>query len=187
MRFKHLLIAAVFAMSTLLPKSGTAALFIEPYLGYQFAGSISSNNLDFGDYKGLGGGARAAIQIIDLLYVGADFSYYPSLGFSSGNNTSLDGGASQTRLGAVAGVSIPVLPLRFWLGYNFIDKISQSNTTLDGSSFKLGAGLKLVPLVSLNLEYFFTNNGSASVNDISTDIDATGKALVFSVSLPLSL
>ena len=155
------------------------SLTAEPYLGYTM-GSMSQTTVesnqtktttDLGSLKGLGFGARALVEFQGLFFVGPDFSY-SKLGYAAsdqfitnipGLSKVVDNGTSRTTLGVVAGVELPILPLRFWVGYNFLDQLNSDcdvvlsqaasqatglnsvNQKYDysGTSFKVGAGYKI--------------------------------------------
>jgi hypothetical protein len=196
MRIKTLAtIASLLVVTALSSPSAKAGLLVEPYAGYSFFGSVNNSGTDYGSYNGVGFGARGAIQILDLVFGGVDASYYPSLGYDpASTGTVFSGGIKNTKVGLVAGVSLPLLPLRFWLGYNFVDKLSGSvgttDVSLSGNSFKLGAGFKFI-LVSLNAEYIITSYGSLDVGSVAQALPGgnnfTGKTIVLSASVPLSL
>lgn len=168
---------------------------VEPYAGYTFAGSFKSG----ADYPGGTGtnnnfngftlGARALVNFEEIFFAGPDFTIIPT--------SNWDGSASgvshnNVRLGLVAGVKLPML-FRVWAGYNFIDNqnTSQNNqsTQLAGSSFKLGVGYSILPMLSANAEFLMNKYGKftdESNKSVSGDI-GSGKSFLLSVSAPLSL
>lgn len=194
MRLKSQLLGIAFLfLSTVLPTSSWAGFLVEPYLGYGAFGSLSLNDVGRGSYNGVGLGVRGAYQIIDLVFAGLDLNYYPGINVS--NSPFLANGTVNTKVGIIAGVNVPILPLRFWVGYNPFDRMSYSysgtNNSLTGQSVKFGAGFKLIPLISINVEYIITTYGSLNIRDQSADTllggnNVTGKSVLFSASLPLS-
>lgn len=180
-------------------------IFAEPYLGYGLGGNASFNSstgtsTDYASFNGVGVGARVGTDILGVAFGGADFSYYPSV--SSTLSSTLTGllpsgvtlsssNNGLTRLGIVAGVSVPVLPLRGWLGFNFMDKWSSSTSTLSGTSFKLGVGFKFIPFVSVNAEYILSSYSSVTENGVTQNFTSgssiSTKMAMISVSVPLSL
>lgn len=192
-------------VSCLSSAQAATNFIVEPYLGYSFLGGVSVSNsgttVQLGSYAGLQVGSRVAVGL-DMFFVGADVSYAPSLGYTApaalSNLTFADSGTTHFKLGAVAGVELPALPLRFWLGYNFMDQIADSSVSggttpsgARGSSLKLGAGYTVIPFVSINAEYIMTNIASTFSGGTSTNLPSGTSAgmnsLLVSVSVPLDL
>jgi hypothetical protein len=135
-----------------------------------------------------------------MFFAGVDASFYPSFSYSPPSGATVtnmaDSGTKSLKLGVVAGVALPVLPLRFWLGWNIMDRLSDTNSagsdaTLKGMSFKVGAGYKVIPLLSLNAEYIMASYGSADVttNGVTTTTTSSNysfshKILFLSASVP---
>lgn len=107
-------------------------------------------------------------------------------------------------MGIVAGVNVPVVPLRFWLGYNFSDKLNNTPQTarsgipagtevgLNGNGIKAGIGFTPLPLLSFNAEYIYSKYDSITLNGVDTPLSAgtagiINKVLLLSLSVPLSL
>jgi hypothetical protein len=195
MRFKSRALGIAFLFSSILaPASSWASFLLEPYAGYAAFGSLSLRDVDSGSYNGVGFGVRGALQLLDLVFAGADLSYYPALNVS--NSSYLGNSTINTKVGLIAGVNVPLLPFRFWVGYNPFDRLSYSysgtNNSLGGHSFKFGAGFKMIPLISINVEYIITSYGSldlrnSSASDVLGGDNLTGKSILFSASVPLSL
>lgn len=198
---------SVFSISMILgaalPLSAHAGfLFVEPYVGYGLGGGMSltaaGTSLDLLNYKGIGLGARAGFHL-GVVFVGADYSYYPTLATSYPNGAASVAFGTATyngendklsRLGAVLGVNIPVLPIRAWVGYNPMEKLGDNTLTLNGRSFKAGLGLTPLPFISLNVEYILSTYTSSTADGVSQDIDSsaslTSKMILVSASVPLS-
>jgi hypothetical protein len=195
MRFNKKAIICLFISLSAIPSQSWAGILLEPYVGYGLFGSFSRSGTDLGSYNGFGFGGRGGITILDTLFGAVDFSSFPSLGVDTTTSSVLGGGTANTKLGLVAGVNIPILPFRFWVGYNFLDKMNNTysgqENSLSGHSFKLGAGFKLIPLVSLNAEYIITNYNDLSAAGTSIPLPGgdsiTGKMILFSASVPLSI
>jgi len=179
---------------------------VEPYLGYGLLGGLSSTTsgttTNLGSFTGVALGSRVSVAFQDMFFAGADVSYSPSLGYAAATGASsgvfLDDATTRFTLGVVAGVEMPILPLRIWLGYNFLDNLADGSVAggtvskgLNGSSFKFGAGYKVIPLVSLNAEYTITNFGSSSSAGVSSNLNAGQTAgintLLLSASFPIEL
>lgn len=189
--------------------AGGASLEVEPYLGYGFLGSVgdkaqySANPSAAATYTTLGLGLRANVKFMDMFFAGPDFSYQPGLSFKLPGMTAEKTSNSLMTLGLVAGVQLP-MSLRFWVGYNFMDQNSSTSTvggaestnTFKGSSFKIGAGYKLMSYLSINAEYYFQSYSKGDLklpagvpggftNQALTD--TTGNILVMTVSAPLDV
>ena len=149
--------------------SASALVFVEPY------GGLGMGAIKYDLYMlNTGGevktadtifafGARAGAEFM-MFFGGIDVQY----GIESSKpktwaGNDIDNAESDAHkhlmFGLVAGVELPMLPLRFWAGYNFVDKFSyddedDGDTTLSGSGMKFGAGFKVIPMLSINLEYY---------------------------------
>ncbi len=205
MGIKKSTILAGLLVSCISSAQAATSFMVEPYLGYSLLGGLSATTsgttTQLGSYTGLEVGSRVAVGF-DMFFAGADVSYAPSLGYAApavaSSVTLADAGTTHFKLGAVAGIELPALPLRFWLGYNFIDQLADSSvgggTTssgASGSSLKLGAGYKVIPLVSINAEYIMTGLASTSSGGTSTNLptgtSAGMSSLLISASVPLGL
>lgn len=182
---------------------------IEPYAGYGLLGGTSLTSVgvtkDAGNLTGIGLGTRATARFLDMFFAGADVSYYPSMSFSPPSTTTssgaADSGAKILKAGLVGGISLPLLPLRFWLGWNILDRLSSSkiinssttDLTAKGMSFKVGAGYQVIPFLSLNAEYIMTtytsgeNTTQGTVTNQPSDYSLSHKMFVISASVPLNL
>jgi hypothetical protein len=201
--------------------AGGTSVEVEPYLGYGFLGSVGDKsayaaNPSLADsYTTLGLGLRANVKFLDMFFAGPDFSYQPGLSLKSPVAEKLTydktNGGSLMTLGLVAGVQLP-MSFRVWVGYNFLDQSSSTvsssgaaqnlygniSKTFNGSSFKVGAGYKVMSLLSLNAEYYFqtystqdvTNSGSTNYPSSGKGTkltDTSGNILVMTVSAPLDV
>ncbi len=187
--FKNSLpLVAAFFMSS----AAFAGMFeVEPYLGYQLAGSVGTAAQNTAktaaSYNQLGVGLRATVKFLDMFYVGPDFAWYQGLSATQPNYTADSGvpvsnvkvtNGNLVQLGLVAGVQLP-LSFRLWVGYNFLDNLTNASTgtltvpgvgavpytdgksSSSGSSFKIGAGYNIFAMLNLNAEYFFTSYGAS--------------------------
>jgi hypothetical protein len=187
MKFKLVLsVFAFVAMSatTVFAADSMVSFTAEPYVGYGLLGGVTKDDgkgtsTDLGNFTGFGLGARGLVNFAGLFFGGIDLSYYPSFSYSPANGRSetssggIDKGTKSFKGGLVAGVALPVIPLRFWLGFNVIDRLSDSSsgttsgvdfttdTTVKGHSFKIGAGYRPIPLLSLNVEYIMASYGES--------------------------
>jgi hypothetical protein len=209
---KALPLAAFFIISTSFAADSIIGIspFVEPYAGYGLLGGMdaTTNNVttNSGNFTGFGMGARAGATLLSgLIFGGLDVSYYPSYRYSKSatdiNIAEIDSGTKNMKLGLVAGVNLPILPLRAWVGFNFIDRLTDSyilsGTTYDavikGNSFKLGVGYKVLPILSLNAEYIMASFGTiertltaTGVTNTTTTTSLSHKLLFLSASVPLS-
>ncbi len=200
--------------------AGGTSLEVEPYLGYGFLGSVGAKDQYTASqqdtYTTLGLGLRANVKFLDMFFAGPDFSYQPGLSLTSPTATGMKldktNSGSLMTLGLVAGVQLP-MSLRFWVGYNFMDQTSSTvsatsdatakatygdlTKTFKGSSFKIGAGYKLMSYLSINAEYYFQSYSKADLKMTGaasslgyTDkaiTDTSGNILVMTVSAPLDV
>lgn len=198
----------VLIFSATQVQAGPLHPFVDPYLGWALLGSTNQNQSDganthANNFNGVTLGTRGGVRFLKYFFSGLDFSYQTSLAISPTSVSYFTSGATATRLGLIVGVNDPVLPFRFWIGFNFLDKIDQtlystqngivpgSIVDLSGSGWKIGLGLTMLPLVSLNLEYIISQYGSLSVNQVSTSmgdgISGYGAHLfLLSASIPLT-
>ena len=185
----------------------------EPYLGYAGLGGMTLNSNTgsgaLGSVSGVVVGARGLVGFLQLFFAGLDLSYSPlsysapaaGSAFASETMTSVN----SLKLGLVAGVELPIIPLRFWLGYNLVDRLSATDGTgsvtgtgiantpfnLSGGSLKAGVGYKFLPILSANLEFLASAYSSYSVNGgASTSYPSgsnfTNTSLILSLSAPLT-
>lgn len=187
-------IAVVFASMSLLTASAFAGdwgVNVEPYVGYGVAGVFKATAYGMNDtYTSFGLGARAVVKYMDLVYLGPDFSWYPSL---TTNPATTNATLSNIKFGGVAGVMLP-MSFRLWVGYNFMDNFNYAPTGgtssgINGGSFKVGAGWSPIPFLSVNAEYFFGSQGTSNSNGTSSAISpaVTTNVLFLSVSAPIAL
>lgn len=194
----------IFVCLTLFSFSSVAQanLGIEPYAGYGLMGTNSAGSQS-DTYTGFGLGAKVDYTFMNLIYVGVDGAFLPALSYTTNNaGMGLTGTSSTMKVGAVAGLKFG-FPLRIWVGYNFIDNLNLTGTQisipityqLSGSSFKFGAGFSVIPLLSINVEYFMENYSSLTMTALgATSTQAltgtnafSGGFLFVSASVPISI
>ena len=166
-------------------------LEVEPYLGYQFLGSVGTSAMYSSNtnsaFQHLGVGLRATVKFLDMFYVGPDFSWYQGLSATQPDLPTTAGvkvtNGDQVKLGLVAGVNLP-MSFRLWVGYNFLDYLNSTfngnavvpglgqlpmsgNRSLSGSSFKIGAGYSIFSYLNLNVEIFVTSFGATTNQTIT--------------------
>ena len=193
-------LAVVLFSLSLTSIKAQAGILLEPYLGYKF-GSVNSTNgtsnsspgtANSYTTNGLVYGGRLGIRV-PLVFFAADYS------MASGkmNGSGIDSDMTQSSLFAVAGLNLAII--RAWVGYGFMNNLTQKlgagDVTYEGSALKAGLGFSGIPFVSINLEYIqdtFTKytspaNGQQDISAANQISDASGKSLMFSISLPFNL
>lgn len=179
-----------------------AGLLLEPYAGYftgSFEGRYRSTSLDQKfEESGLAIGGRVGYVLPMGLWFAGDLFLAPEQDakYSDSANGGGDRKSKRTMLFADVGFNLPAVPLRFWAGYALFNDwtTSSSNSATDwtGSSLKVGAGYKAIPLLSINLEYLIHDMKKAKINSAETDIGTTydspkSSSIFLSVSAPFSL
>ena len=196
---KLLFLTLFVSFSTM--NASKASLLIEPYVGYAIgkqdysltangsATSVSSylapNGIAYGARAGLGFGP---------LYVTGDFSMWSYDGSIPGTTGNITPSHGFLTIGGTVIFSPPVLPFRVWVGYNFIDKNTQtwgsSEYSVTGSSIKFGGSFNLIPLISVNAEYIMSTYGNFSITNVSPTLgmnDVKQNTVLVSVSVPFSV
>jgi hypothetical protein len=136
-----------------------AGILVEPYAGYS-SGKIEWDMSALGipiqtEFKtsGPGAGLRLGPEFFNFFVAGdVMVSSTTSKQTRPTGSTSKNTG-TQKSLGVTGGFKIPVLPIRIWAGYIFSDKVKARGDDLTGKGYKLGLGLKPLPLLSFNVEY----------------------------------
>jgi len=166
-----------------------AGLLVEPVLGYNLSGSMTTDIGGFEDVSGgtgLGMGARLGYTNLGL-QVGVD---YLKSSITMDDDT-VDEAINMTEMGAFVGFKFPVL-LRVYAGYIFSANADTEVGTAEckfseGSGTKFGVGFTGLPFINVNVEYRSGSFDKTEVNDVEVDSDSTYKALMLSLSLPLDL
>jgi predicted porin len=173
-----------------------AGMFIEPYAGYNFGTfqqtmtTLGTNFSSGSNSNGFGAGALLGYSLGDILYVAADYQYNTlTLGSTTGALILTQTTGTQNMIGLDVGANL--LFLKFFAGYIISDQVNQSLTpsvTWSGNGFKIGAGVKLIPMLWLNVAYETTKCTTASPSSVSgvtaTELDINS---VFAfLSVPIS-
>lgn len=164
---------AILALSLFTSSYASAGLLLEPHLGYTMAGSKSGSfsALAIGSKSsGVAYGARAGYQFLGVMgglnYQHASLTIDTTI--PSVNSSTVTTSYGRNSLGLFVGFNAPIL-LRAWLGYNFSEKetASETNSHFDngdyfkGTSTELGLGFTGFPFLSLNLVYKMYNYSKA--------------------------
>lgn len=174
----------IFGVTTLLMliTNASAAIHLEPYLGY--AKGKQSDVLFPTEYSGIGYGARVGYSRLGLL-IGAtyDLAGMTAKSTTPGSNAEFD--IDYTNMGAFVGYELPVGP-RFWFSYYLSAKSKVSNSERSGKGLALGAGFNIIPMVlALNLEYKSYSYDERTVNGVTSQSSLGSKFLFLSISAPL--
>ncbi len=209
MRFlsKYLLIA--FLLLGSWSSQADVKFVADPYLGWSFGSynskAFSSTGGKCTTFNGLNPGARLLVKYNDMFFLGPEFSYMPWGQYKINGVGTTQSGANM-KFGLLVGAELQKL-VRFWLGYNFVDRIQfaegvfepEYSALFKGSSMKLGVGYSPMPLLSVNLEYirssycsttrnYIASAGGNTVNKtLSDDSVFTGATYLLSVSAPIDL
>ncbi len=164
-----------------------AGIFVEPYAGYGL-GSYDDGAGEKGKVSAVSLGARIGGEM-NMLFIGADVSKQMSGKIKADNAGGTDEKFTGTQLYGVVGANLPIL--RLWAGYGLLNEIKMDSVlgdvTVDGGShIKLGVGFKIIPMVSLNVEYLIEKYKKIEVAGISQDTDFKSNTLLLSASVPLS-
>lgn len=180
--FKLLRLGIVFSfMCLLMTNQANAGFMVEPYLGYVVSGSDKGTPKT--EFSGLEYGAKAGYSLVGVSF-GADYNMSATTAEQTGaTDTDFKG----TNLGAFVGFEFPVL-VKVWGSYYINSELKIDSGTTSGSKYKgsgmgAGIGFKILPFVSLNLDYKkFTYDELAGVK-LTTDVEVDW--VVVGVSIPL--
>lgn len=187
MKKSLILIAAMIFFFQLSEKSH-AAFYLEPFAGINITSEYESR-LEEGELTGNQIGGRIGFKNLGFS-LGLDArrsSFELEADNSSGGGNDYTG----NQVGFFVGYEFPIL-LRVWANYIFTGQATDDDDDdfeiSEANGFNLGAGFKILPLISLNIEYFNLNydkveNGSSSTSNL--DIESSG--LILGVSIPLSI
>ncbi len=165
--------------------NASAGLLLEPYLGYNITAIESGNDGTAAKGPMIGGRVGftfASTFFIALDYSTGDLSWEPE----GGVNVKLEG--TMTRTGVTAGMDIPIAPLRAWAGYYQADYEPSGSgykyKAEDGTGYKLGLGITVLPIIDINVEYF--SGKYDKLNDVSVS-NVKEKGLMLSLSAPFDI
>lgn len=142
---KNLIMICALVLVGQVAKAGG---FVEPYIGYQTGKFEFSNGVE-GDSKGTALGLRAGYQMV-IPWIALDVQ----LGKGKVSDVIPEYDYSYTDFGVTVGASVPFV--RPFIGY-----IPAAKTKLEGggatdeykgTGLKLGLGIKILPLVDINIE-----------------------------------
>lgn len=191
----------VIAFSFLFVGSARAGLLLEPYAGYAMStseGTVKATSTKVEtEINGLAIGGRLGYQLPMGVWFAGDYLYLLETTHKYKSPSGLsDDKAYASTLFLDVGVDLPVVPLRFWAGYGFMNNIHSKNDAgasadFDGSAIKAGVGFKAIPMLSINLEYIMHNYSKYKTSSgIDSDIgdywnDFKASTIFFSLSAPL--
>ena len=205
-RLSLLMIGAVFFVT-----SANAMFWVDPYAGFGFGTlTVDSSTIKSEEVSTeYGIGVRAGLDFM-MFFAGANVSYMmgsstPELdtnGDAIANAGPLD--FSHMTAGVIAGVSVPVLPLRFWVGYDLVNTLTLTDSpvsaeftdiTFSGSTIKAGFGFKVIPLLQIWAEYQmhtyteveYSLAAYEALNGGDLTNDRKNNTIMVGVSIPLSL
>lgn len=147
------------ALVMTLAIKANAGILVEPYLGYEPSSELKLESLGVnigGKTSGANLGVRVGYKLPLMLWAALDYSMM-SGGKMKGDL--IDAKVDRSNLYLDVGFDLPVLA-RVWLGYGIMNSQKYKYdggtdlTLKNGSNIKLGLGFTMLPLVSLNLEYF---------------------------------
>ena len=183
---KILLSIALLASSL----SAISAINIEPFIGTTLTGSFENNDCETDcsdDISGTFFGARGSYQMMGF-FGGLDVR----IGTYKFDDFAIGDIEEDGRIALLLGYELPVL-LRFWFTYALSNSLNASSSGTEGeysgTDYSVGLGYKVLPMVSVNIEYTMLNleevdiEGNSSTNDLDSDINT----LLLSVSVPLSI
>jgi hypothetical protein len=189
------------AISFLLSVNAHAAgLLLEPILGYGMnttTGTVKASGASFStEANGLGLGARVGyILPLGLWFAGEYVTFLETDNKVKEPAGQANGKVSSSTAFLDVGFDLPAIPLRFWVGYAFMNSATVKSQAPDqeftGTGYKLGVGYKAIPLLSINLEYIMNMHdkikGSGIEMDVSNVYDGYKSSTIFlSVSVPFT-
>lgn len=179
MKTKFIALIGVLLATLSIQVPAHASLLLEPYLGYD-VGSWDDNNGNTQDQKGVTYGGRVGYQSLGFM-VGGEY-----MGGNWQDNSATNQTITPNDLGVFVGFNFPMF-LRVYGTYGFQAerKFSPANADYKGSDLKLGLGLTMFPLISINFEYLQGTFNKDNGNTLSHNY--TDKMFGINVSLPFVL
>jgi hypothetical protein len=157
-----------------------AGILVEPYLGYVDGKSEGTYTPAIAALIGQPGGSSKESGTMMGLRLGYKYMIaWGALDFATGSLKSKDDTSTDdltpTQLGATFGVELPLI--RGFVGYIFDNKAKFKQDTGDidvsGTAIKVGAGLKMIPFVAINLEYVINDFKKAKSNGVESNFSDT--------------
>jgi opacity protein-like surface antigen len=208
MKYTQLALTAAMALlgalsiGTKAQAAGEGGLYVEPGLTYQQSNhqvEYPVVNNSSGTSNGFGLVGRLGFHVNEMFFVAADARY----GIPHFKDSSVNYDASSTawQIGPVAGVQMPNLGLRAWVGYvaaGVLDPAASGNLDVkfhDLQGYNVGVGFH-VQMISLNLEYQHSKynkmegTGTAGPFSSTTDFSSVHlnqDAVIASVTFPIEL
>ena len=192
---RFFVVIAVFAVSS----AQASGLLLEPYIGYGMTtttGTVKSSGAKFStENNGLGLGGRLGYMFMGGLWLAGDYAMY----LETDLKTKEPAGQADQKITASSayvdvGFDLPMIPLRFWAGYAFMDNASIKDTSpttdYSGTGYKVGLGVKPIPMLSINLEYLmhthnkYKTSGGTDLNVSDVYDDYKSSTIFLSVSIP---
>lgn len=190
------LFALVIATVLVLSSTAQAGILLDPYLGYGLGKyEATGTGGEKGDANAAALGARVG-GTFAMLFIGADYS------MTLGGKTDPDGGAAgedfdKSDLYAVIGADLPLI--RAWVGYGLMNSLelkppgAASTEFSGGTNFKAGVGLKIIPMVSINLEYIMNDYKKLKSGGVEVTLpnagglqEVTSNTVFLSASVPFT-
>ncbi len=207
-------VRAVLLLATICVSRSTLGstldLEIEPYFGAAGWGhlKVSSGATDFSqpahphyppvkafDFTASWGlGFRLGAVLEETYFASLDFVQFPSISSQDPQAPSW----SNTQLGITLGAQLPAIPMRFWIGFNFLNSVTPneylaiSNISkavgLQGTAFKIGYSTRIYSPVWLNFEMIygqFSNYSSGSTQPLPSLTSTSYNYFLLSLSAPI--
>ena len=170
-------------LTTLFLEAADAGMLFEPHVGYDLTRVVKNSNAapttDNGFKTNAASfGARIGVMFGKMFWLAGDVDY--TSGKNAYNNTSVNPtnfNYNRTDGYALVGVDLPFLA-RVWAGYGFSSKMTLQttggDTVVTGTSMKGGVGFKILPKISLNIEYIVRSMTDEKIGTAaSTKISST--------------
>ena len=169
----------VLALSVVLVSTAAhAGMFIEPNIGYQ-TGEFEVTGSPSTDVKGTALGLRAGYQMV-IPWVALDAKMFKG---KTDEDNSED--ISHTDIGITVGASVPFV--RPFVGYVPAAKIKAEGDTssveLEGTALKLGLGIKILPLIDINIEQTTYDIKKMDGNDLPAGVEADYKTTTIGLGM----
>lgn len=163
--------------------TASAALLIEPHLGFNLASSGDGESYNGGQF-----GMRLGYQQLGLMG-GLDFTRSSFSKDVTINSVTKNSDHERNEWGVFVGYNFPIL-IRAWGAYYFSNttKNTTSNTESTGNTKELGLGFTALPFLSVNLMYRMIDlNEFKNAAGTKSDISDSNQEFVVGISLPLTL
>lgn len=180
--FKKFKITGLILGLLLMVNTASAALLVEPHLGFNLGSSGDGDSYNGGQI-----GMRLGYQQLGLM-AGLDFTRSTFDQDQTVNSVKVANEMERNEWGVFVGYDFPIL-LRAWAAYYFSNttKATTSNFEMSGNTTELGVGFTALPFLSLNLMYRMINLDELKASGTTSKIDTSNQEFVVGVSLPLTL